>query len=56
MRMDDNAWQDYWDQYREHVVTAGQQLAALDDDVNNWLVHQQGLYALGKVSMHKINV
>ena len=48
MRMSDSTWQDHWEQYRDHVATAGQQGAALDDHVNNWLVHQQGLYALGK--------
>lgn len=48
VQMTESIWMEQLEAYSRHVASLGQQIAAEHVRVTNWLLHQRGLYALGK--------
>ena len=51
VRMSESVWLEQLEAYSQHVASPGQQIAAEHIRMTNWLLHQQGLHALGKCSV-----
>ena len=49
VQMTESIWMEQLKAYSRHVASLGQQIAAEHACVTNWLLHQRGLYALGKL-------
>ncbi len=47
--MTESIWMEQLKAYSRHIASLGQQIAAEHARVTNWLLHQRGLYALGKL-------
>ncbi len=48
VQMTESIWMEQLKAYSRHIASLGQQIAAEHMRVTNWLLHQRGLYALGK--------
>ncbi len=48
VQMTESIWMEQLKAYSRHIASLGQQIAAEHVRVTNWLLHQRGLYALGK--------
>ena len=49
VQMTESIWMEQLKAYSRHIASLGQQIAAEHMHVTNWLLHQRGLYALGKL-------
>lgn len=49
VQMTESIWMEQLKAYSRHIASLGQQIAAEHAHVTNWLLHQRGLYALGKL-------
>ncbi len=49
VQMTESIWLEQMKAYSQHIASLSQQITAEHLRVTNWLLHQRGLYALGKL-------
>ena len=54
VQMTESIWMEQLKAYSRHIASLGRQIAAEHARVTNWLLHQRGLYALGKFCCFRI--